>query len=154
TSALTLRLRQLAFTASTLSRMNCTSSIEESGVRDQGSDTQPVRGQETAAWGLVRIFSALTASRPLLQRPLRPVVLADIDLLGPVDAVALDLFQPVSQPASHASDGEDWHEQVARDPQRLVDDSREVIDVRIDALGSVDAGRHALQLQRNLVPLG
>src|SRR5579884_3070060 len=90
-------------------------------------------------------------SRSLLQWHVRHVVLADVDLLRPEDAVVLELFQPVRQPADHARDGEDRREQVARDAQGLVDDAGVEVHVGVDALGPVNARGQALQLDGHLV---
>ena len=60
----------------------------------------------------------------------------DIHLLGPVDAVLLELLEPVREPAGHTGDGEDGREQVARNAEALVDDAGVEIDVRVDALGA------------------
>src|SRR5262245_7240642 len=83
--------------------------------------------------------------RALLQRRVRHVVLADVDLLGSEDPVVLELLQPVGQPASDSGDGEDRREQVARNAERLIHDTRVVIDVGVNTLRPVDAGGDALQ---------
>src|SRR5262249_9612051 len=109
TSAVTFRLRTLVLTASRLSRMNCASSMRNP-----------------------------FASRPLLQRHVRLVALAELNLLGSVGAVVLELLEPVGQPAGDAGDGKDRCEQVGRNAQRLVDDAGIEIHIRIDALRSDD----------------
>src|SRR5213078_1219020 len=73
-------------------------------------------------------------SPPLLQRHVRLVRLADVNLLGPVDAVVLELLEPVGQPAGDAGDGEDRREQIGRNAERLIDDAGIEIDVGVDAL--------------------
>src|SRR5262245_56431472 len=78
--------------------------------------------------------------RPLFQGYIRRVVLADVDLLRPEDAVILELLQPVGQPAGHAGDGKDRREQVAGNAQGIVDNARIEIDVWVNALGAQDAG--------------
>src|SRR4051812_36653075 len=58
--------------------------------------------------------------RPFAQRHEGDVVLAHVDLFGAINLVALQLLQPVGEPAGDAGDGEDRREQVARDAERLV----------------------------------
>ncbi len=48
--------------------------------------------------------------RSLLQRRVGDVVLADVDLLGPIDAVVFQLLQPVGKPPCYAGDGENRRE--------------------------------------------
>src|SRR6185437_14883831 len=97
--------------------------------------------------------SECAPSRPFLQRHIMHIVLADVDLLRPEDAVVLQLFQPVRQPTDDASNGEDRREQVARDADAQVDAARVEIDVRIDALGAEDAGSNALHFEGQLIQL-
>src|SRR5262245_24200914 len=89
----------------------------------------------------------------LFQRYVRYIVFADVDLLRSENAVVLKLFQPVSQPAGDAGDGEDRREQVPWDAERLVDDAREEIDIGVDTLRPVDWLRGAFQFQGHLIEL-
>src|SRR5262245_36040602 len=62
------------------------------------------------------------SSGPLLQRHIRLIAFAYVDLLGPEDAVVLELLEPVGEPAGDAGDGEDGGEEVGGDAEGLIDD--------------------------------
>ena len=63
--------------------------------------------------------------RSLLQWHVGDVILADVNLLGPIDFVVLELLEPMRQPAGHARDGEYRRKQIAWDAEALVHDPRE-----------------------------
>src|SRR5262245_22574379 len=77
--------------------------------------------------------------------------LADGNPLGAADAVADELLVPVGTPAGDAGEGEDRREHISRDDDRVVDDAREEVDVRVDSLRAVDGSTDALQFERDLV---
>ena len=79
--------------------------------------------------------------------------LAGVHLAGPVDARALlDQLVPVRQPARRAPDREQHREHVRREAQRLVDQPRVEVDVRVEppahevVVGQCDL----LELERNV----
>src|SRR5690606_32139505 len=67
------------------------------------------------------------------------------------DAVALQLLEPVREPARDAGDGEDRREEVDLDAELLVDDAAVEVDVRVDALGADEVGHLPLELDGDVV---
>src|SRR5215210_4942205 len=70
---------------------------------------------------------------PLVDRGVLPLPLAVVDLTRPGDRllVVVDELEPLSDPARGTRDGEDDREHLRRHADRLVDQARVVVDVRV-----------------------
>src|SRR5215204_1038366 len=73
-------------------------------------------------------------SLPLLESHVLPLALAVVDLPRARDRllVVLNELEPLRDPARGARDGEDHREHLGRHAERLVDQARVVVDVRVE----------------------
>src|SRR5687768_13664975 len=118
--------------------------VSRQAARRSGAAPGPLRAPRRRPGDLLGALA-------LLERDVILVALADVDLARARDLLLgiVDHLEPLRDPTGGARDREDHREHLVRDPQRLVDDPRVEVDVRVElAVGEV------LVVERALLELG